>query len=171
MTPPEHSPTPAEVWPGWTPSQAAQDAYGRHLPDAARAIHTALFARSYDWAKAVEAWQHSPATQPDVFIASHLDQRDDILEAAAALDLIALCHGPGTYDDSPTQQGITDPAAEVRSDAATLALLLVAHDRQQPEASRTGLPGITTGHGPADDQTKDSARAYVRAEWAARQER
>ncbi|MEU8976854.1 hypothetical protein AB0D11_48410 [Streptomyces monashensis] len=66
-----------------TPSQTAQDAYGRHLPDAARAIHTALFARSYDWTKAVEAWQHSPETQPDVFIAAHLDQRNDTLEAAA----------------------------------------------------------------------------------------
>ncbi|WP_436850244.1 transposase [Streptomyces monashensis] len=52
-----------------SPTPTSQDAYGRHLPDAARAIHTALFARSYDWAKAVEAWQHSPETQPNVFIA------------------------------------------------------------------------------------------------------
>ncbi|MDT0467079.1 hypothetical protein [Streptomyces gibsoniae] len=50
-------------------------------------------------------------------------------------------------------------------------LLLVAHDRQQPKASRTGLPDITTGTGLADDRTRDTAREYVRAEWAARQER
>lgn len=102
---------------------------------------------------------------------AHLDQRDDILEAAAALDLIALCHGPGPYDDGATQQEITDPAGEMRSDAATLALLLVAHDRQQPKASRTGLPDLTTGTGLADNRTRDAAREYVRAEWAARQER
>ncbi|MFF3517576.1 hypothetical protein [Streptomyces sp. NPDC002573] len=129
-----------------------------------------MFARTYDWAKVVEAWQQSPE-QPAVFIAARLDQRDDILEAAAALDLIALCHDPGPYDDGATQQGITDPAEEVRSDAATLALLLVAHDRQQPKASRTGLPDITTGTGLADDRTRDTAREYVRTEWAALQER
>lgn len=55
LTPPEHSPAPAGVWPGWTSSLAARNAHGRRLARPSRTIHTALFGRSYDGAKAIES--------------------------------------------------------------------------------------------------------------------
>ncbi|MFJ5548659.1 hypothetical protein [Streptomyces sp. NPDC093225] len=157
--------------PSWNASQAAIDAYGKHLPDirfiasllagyqADREILTGSLARGRD------------AVLSEVNLLA-METRDELLEAGAVLDALALSCTPGPYlpgeepyEDVPEP---VDSAVELRTDAAMLAERLVAYDRLHT-SGKTSRPPQPRTDGDRDAE-RDSARAYLRREWIANRE-
>lgn len=99
-----------------------------------------------------------------------LECRDDLLEVAAALDALALCHGNGSYLPRPYQEtGHPVPLdVELRTDASNVAGELVRHDLQHG-TSTTGNVPVALEDGCTDSE-RDAVRAYARREWITEQE-
>ncbi|MGH4036014.1 hypothetical protein ACQB60_44765 [Actinomycetota bacterium Odt1-20B] len=95
--------------------------------------------------------------------------RDDLLQTAVALDVLALCYPPGPYLPRPaidTAEGFPW-SMELRSDASDVAELLVRHDLRHNTSSTGTIP--TPLEDGCSDRERDAVRAYVRAEWHASQ--
>ncbi|GGN45061.1 hypothetical protein GCM10012285_28360 [Streptomyces kronopolitis] len=99
-----------------------------------------------------------------------LECRDDLLETAAVLDALALCHGPGSYLPRPYQEVAGQSPAqgvELRTDASDMADQAVRHDRRHGTSTTGDLPpALEAG---CTDAQRDAVRAYVRREWLAAQ--
>ncbi|WP_329038526.1 hypothetical protein OIE71_32810 [Streptomyces sp. NBC_01725] len=99
-----------------------------------------------------------------------LEYRDDLLEGAAVLDALALCHGHGSYLPRPYREtGQRVPLdLELRTDASDVADQLVRHDRQYGTGTTGDIP-VALADGCTDSE-RDAVRAYARWEWIAAQE-
>ncbi|MFF9432063.1 hypothetical protein [Streptomyces sp. NPDC014746] len=150
--------------PAWNASQAAIDAYGKHLPDI-RFIASLLAGYQSDREALTERLTHGQdAVRSEVHLLA--------METGAVLDALALSCTPGPYlpgeepyDDVPEP---VDSAVELRTDAAMLAERLVAHDRIHG-GGKTSRPPQPRTDGDRDAE-RDSARAYLRREWIAARE-
>ncbi|MFI0155878.1 hypothetical protein [Streptomyces lydicus] len=166
-----HRSSAAEPWPGWTPSRAAQAAYGEHLVRIAELIPALLYMYVTDRRGLAAAHDDGQQGLVGSLVRSvALECRDDLLETAAVLDALALCHGPGSYLPRPYQEVTGQPPApgvELRTDASDVASEVVRHDRKQG-TSKTGHlpPALEDG---CTDTQRDAVRAYVRREWLASQ--
>ncbi|SHM25577.1 hypothetical protein [Streptomyces yunnanensis] len=99
------------------------------------------------------------------------EYRDDLLETAAVLDALALCHGHGSYLPRPYQED-SDPVprdVELRTDASDVAGLLVDYDLQHGTGTTGGVPAALEDG--CTEAERDAIRAYARGEWIASQER
>lgn len=98
-----------------------------------------------------------------------MECRDDLLEAAAVLDVLALCHGQGSYLPRPYQEE-RDPVpqdVELRTDASDVADKLVRHDRRHGTSTTGDIPpALEDG---CTNAERDAVRAYARREWIAAQ--
>ncbi|MFI1621833.1 hypothetical protein ACH4VT_33470 [Streptomyces lydicus] len=166
-----HRSSAAEPWPGWAPSREAQAAYGEHLVRIAEMIPTLLrmFASDRQGLAAAHEGRRQDLIDSHVRIVA-LDCRDDLLETAAVLDALALCHGSGSYLPRPYQQVAGQspaPGVELRTDASDVADQNLRHDRHHG-TSKTGdiPPALEDG---CTDTQRDAVRAYVRREWLASQ--
>lgn len=86
-----HGASPAQPWPGWSTSRAAQAAYGKHLVRIGELIPARLYLNALDrrdLATAHTAGRQDAIDSQAAGIA--LDCRDDLLTTAAVLDAIAL---------------------------------------------------------------------------------
>jgi hypothetical protein len=100
----------------------------------------------------------------DIGFDVQLEQREDLMETAVAIDLIALCQGPGPYLPRPYQDGPdVSSAAELRHDAVTLADHLVRYDHQHDGGRTRTLPPSLPAQ--PDAQAQEDVRAYARREW------
>ncbi|MFE4527603.1 hypothetical protein ACFRMO_11210 [Streptomyces anulatus] len=97
--------------------------------------------------------------------------RDDLLETAVVLDVLALCHGHGSYLPRLYQETSTPVPTDVelRTDASDAADQLVHHDQQHATSTTGDIPGGLEDGG--TDSDRDAVRAYARREWITRQER
>lgn len=99
-----------------------------------------------------------------------LECRDDLLEVAAVLDALALCHGHGSYLPRPYQETSTPVPTdmELRTDASDVADQLVRHDQHYGTSTTSDIP-VPLANGCADGE-RDAVRAYARREWITAQE-
>ncbi|MGW1767349.1 hypothetical protein ACWCQL_25225 [Streptomyces sp. NPDC002073] len=142
--------------PTWSASQAAMDAYGKQMPDI-RFISSLLAGYQSDRVALTGRFAHGRDAVLSEANLLAMEARDDLLEAGAVLDALALSCTPGPYlpgeepyDDVPEP---VNSAAELRTDAAMLAERLVAHDRihgegktsrpRSPAPTETGTPSGT----------------------------
>ncbi|MFB7014048.1 MULTISPECIES: hypothetical protein [unclassified Streptomyces] len=98
--------------------------------------------------------------------------RDDLLETAAVLDALALCHGPGSYLPRPYQEDSRSPVlrdTELRTDASDVADQLVRYDQQHGTSTTGDIPSALENG--CIDAERDAVRAYARREWITSQER
>ncbi|MGW2183946.1 hypothetical protein ACWCXX_39450 [Streptomyces sp. NPDC001732] len=166
-----HRPSPDEPWPGWATSRAAQAAYGTHLVRIGQLIPALLYTHVMDRQDIAAA--HTAARQDlvDAQVRSVAAEcRDDLLEAAAVLDALALCHGHGSYLPRPYQEtGHPVPLdVELRTDASDMADQLVRHDRHHGTSTTGDIP-VALRDGCTDSE-RDMVRAYARREWITAQE-
>ncbi|MFI7237656.1 hypothetical protein [Streptomyces cyaneofuscatus] len=97
--------SPAEPWPGWTTSRAAQAAYGKHLIRIGQLIPAVLYAHVMDRQSLAAAHTAGRQDLVDAQVRSlTFECRDDPLEAAAVLDALTLCHGHGSCLPRPYQE-------------------------------------------------------------------
>ncbi|MFJ8469622.1 hypothetical protein [Streptomyces swartbergensis] len=167
-----HRATAAEPWPGWVTSRAAQAAYGEHLVRVCELIPALLYGQVMDRKDLAVA--HEQGDQDQVLSAVGLqamEYRDELLETAVVLDVLALCHPPGGYLPRPyiEEPGGPDKADELRTDASAVASDLASYDLRHG-TSRTGdiPPALQDG---CTESERDALRAYARREWRAREER
>ncbi|MEU6357010.1 hypothetical protein ABZ896_48230 [Streptomyces sp. NPDC047072] len=167
-----HRASPDEPWPGWSTSRAAQAAYGKHLVRIGELIPVLLYSNIMD--RQHLATVHAAGRQDLVdFQVSDLTRecRDDLLETAAVLDALALCHGHGSYLPRPYQED-SNPvpkAVELRTDASDVAGELASHDHQHGTSTTGDIPpALENG---CTDAERDAVRAYARREWITAQER
>ncbi|MFE2760428.1 hypothetical protein [Streptomyces halstedii] len=87
-----------------------------------------------------------------------MECRDDLLEAAVALDALALCHGHGSSLRRPCQETSTPVPrdVELRTDASDVAGELAGHDRQYGTSVTGGIPA------PLEEGCTDCDRDAVR---------
>ncbi|MGP3991637.1 hypothetical protein [Streptomyces sp. 3N207] len=100
-----------------------------------------------------------------------MECRDELLETAVVLDVLALCHRPGGYLPRPCEgasAGGFDKAVELRTDASDVADGVVLHDLRHG-TSRTGTIPSPLRDG-CTEAERDAVRAYARREWQAREE-
>ncbi|MFJ5129867.1 hypothetical protein ACIP80_32875 [Streptomyces sp. NPDC088555] len=164
--------SPDELWPGWTPSSTAQAAYGKHLTRIGQLIPALLYTQVMDRQGITAAHTAGCQDLVDSQVRSLvLECRDDLLETAAVLDALALCHGHGSYLPRPYQEtGHPVPSGvELRTDASDVADQLVRHD-QQHGTSTSGIIPAPLEDGCTDSE-RDAVRAYARREWITAQER
>ncbi|MER7048908.1 hypothetical protein [Streptomyces jumonjinensis] len=167
-----HRASPDEPWPGWSTSRAAQAAYGEHLVRIGQLVPALLYMHVMDRQGLAAA--HSARRQDLIDSQTRslaMECRDDLLETAAVLDALALCHGHGTYLPRPYQDDSANPVpqdVELRTDASDVADQLVRHDHQHPSTTGDIPPALENG---CTDAERDAVRAYARREWIASQER
>jgi hypothetical protein len=99
-----------------------------------------------------------------------MELRDELLETAVALDVLALCQPSGSYLPRPyveTSPDGPDWSDELPTDASDVASDLASHDLLHG-TSRTGdiPPALQDG---CTEAERDALRAYVRREWLARE--
>ncbi|MGJ5899275.1 hypothetical protein ACSCBZ_46165 [Streptomyces niveiscabiei] len=167
-----HRASPDEPWPGWSTSRAAQAAYGKHLVRIGELIPVLLYSNVMERGRLAAA--HTAGYQD--FVDSEVGNlarecRDDLLETAAVLDALALCHGRGSYLPRPYQEdGKPVPKdVELRTDASDVAGELVGHDHQHGTSTTGDIP--PTLENGCTDAERDAVRAYARREWITAQER
>jgi hypothetical protein len=168
-----HRASAAQPWPGWSTSRAAQAAYGKHLVRIGELIPALLYMHVLDRRDLAAA--HTARRQD--FIDTQvgglaLECRDDLLQTAAVLDAIALCHGHGSYLPRPYTDESLDRApwgVELRTDASDLASDLVRHDHEHGTSTTGDIPPALDED--CTDADRDAVRAYARREWIASQER
>ncbi|WP_031088661.1 hypothetical protein [Streptomyces sp. NRRL WC-3549] len=98
-------PSPNEPWPGWTASGAAQALYGKHLARIGQLVPAVLYVHVMNRQGIAAAHNAGRQDVVDAQVASiAMECRDDLLEAAAVLDALALCHGHGSYLPRPYQE-------------------------------------------------------------------
>ncbi|UXY33244.1 hypothetical protein [Streptomyces sp. HUAS TT20] len=166
-----HRASPAEPWPGWVTSRAAQAVYGEHLVRISELIPALLYGHIMDRKDLAVA--HEQGNQDRVLSAVRLqamEYRDELLETAVVLDVLALCHPPGGYLPWPYKEEPDGPdeADEVRTDASSVASHLAEHDLRHG-TSRTGdiPPPLKEG---CTEAQRDAVREYARREWRARED-
>ncbi|TRO55506.1 hypothetical protein [Streptomyces sp. IB201691-2A2] len=168
-----HRASPAQPWPGWSTSRAAQAAYGKHLVRIGELIPALLYMHVMDRRDLAAA--HTARRQDSIDTQVRglaLECRDDLLQTAAVLDAIALCHGHGSYLPRPYTDESLDRApagVELRTDASDLASELVRHDHEHGTSTTDGIPSALGED--CTDADRDAVRAYARREWIASQER
>ncbi|MFI5756774.1 hypothetical protein [Streptomyces sp. NPDC051569] len=167
-----HRASPNEPWPGWSTSRAAQAAYGEHLVRIGRLVPFLLYMHVLDRQHLAAAHNARRPELVDFQVrVQSLECRDDLLDTAAVLDVLALCHDHGSYLPRPYQE-TRDPApvdAELRTDASDIAERLVRHDRQHGTSTTGGIPpALEDG---CTEAERDAVRAYARREWIKAQER
>ncbi|MFF0408586.1 MULTISPECIES: hypothetical protein [Streptomyces] len=166
-----HRPSPGEPWPGWTTNRAAQAVYGEHLVRIGELIPAVLYMHVMDRQGLAAAHTAGRQDLVDAQVASvAMECRDDLLETAAVLDALALCHGQGSYLPRPYQESSTAAPrdVELRTDASDVADQLVHHDQQHGTSTTGDIPaGLEDG---CTDSERDAVRAYARREWITRQE-
>ncbi|MGW2331686.1 hypothetical protein ACWC5C_38880 [Streptomyces sp. NPDC001700] len=167
-----HRASPGEPWPGWATSRAAQAAYGKHLVRIGELVPALLYMHAMERQRLTAA---NSAGQQQLINAEvsglALECRDDLLETAAVLDALALCHGHGSYLPRPYQEDDRDPPRDVqlRTDASDVADELVCHDHQHGTSTTGDIPpALKDG---CTDAERDAVRAYARKEWIIIQER
>ncbi len=166
-----HRASPDEPWPGWSTSRAAQAAYGKHLVRIGELIPVLLYSNIMDRQRL--AVVHAAGRQ-DLVDFQVNDQarecRDDLLETAAVLDALALCHGHGSYLPRPYQED-SNPVpkdVELRTDASDVAGELASHDHRHGTSVTGDIPpALENG---CTDAERDAVRAYARREWITAQE-
>lgn len=161
----------AEPWPGWVTNRAAQAAYGEHLVRIAHLIPALLYRQVLD--RQILANAHERGDQQRLLTevsVQAMECRDDLLETAVVLDVLALGPPPGGYLPRPylEETGGPDKADELRTDASDVASELALHDLNHG-TSRTGNipPALRDG---CTDAERDALRAYARREWRARED-
>ncbi|MDX3849704.1 hypothetical protein [Streptomyces sp. AK02-01A] len=100
-----------------------------------------------------------------------LECRDDLLETAAVLDALALCHGHGSYLPRPYQEDSHHPVpqdVELRTDASDVADQLVRHDHQHGTSTTGDIPSALENG--CTEAERNAVRAYARREWINSQE-
>lgn len=167
-----HRATAVEPWPGWVTSRAAQAVYGEHLVRIAGLIPTLLYRLAHDRQVLTDAYERSsPEGVLDEVRGQAIECRDELLETAVVLDMLALCHPTGTYLPRPYIEEADDPdkAEELRTDASDVASDLALHDLQHG-TSRTGAipPALQEG---CTEAERDAVREYARREWRACEDR
>ncbi|MER5402051.1 hypothetical protein [Streptomyces sp. NPDC002599] len=168
-----HRASPDEPWPGWSTSRAAQAAYGKHLVRIGELIPVLLYSNAMERQRlaAAHAARHQDLVDFEVGSLA-LECRDDLLETAAVLDALALCHGPGSYLPRPYQEDSRSPVlkdVELRTDASDVAGELVSHDHQHGTSTTGDIPPVLENG--CTDAERDAVRAYARREWITAQER
>ncbi|MEY9988534.1 hypothetical protein ABIE67_000566 [Streptomyces sp. V4I8] len=165
--------SPAQPWPGWSTSRAAQAGYGKHLVRIGELIPALLYMHVLD--RRDPAGAHT-ARRQDVIDTKvgglALECRDDLLETAAVLDAIALRHGHGSYLPRPYTDESLDRApwgVELRTDVSDLASELVRHDHEHGISKTGGIPSVLGQS--CTDADREAVRVYARREWIASQER
>ncbi|WP_328753035.1 hypothetical protein OHT57_46650 [Streptomyces sp. NBC_00285] len=139
-----HRASPAQPWPGWSTSRAAQAAYGKHLVRIGELIPALLYMHVMDRRDLAAAHTARHQDSIDTHVAGlALECRDDLLVTAAVLDAIALCHGHGSYLPRPYTDESLDRAplgVELRTDASDLAGELVRHDHEHGTSTTGDIP-------------------------------
>jgi hypothetical protein len=166
-----HRASAVEPWPGWVTSRAAQAVYGEHLVRISRLIPGLLYASIMDRRDLAVAHERGDREQVLAGVSLQaMECRDDLLETAVVLDVLALCRPPGGYLPLPYQEepGGPDEADELRTDASGVASHLAQHDLRHG-TSRTGdiPPPLREG---CTEAERDAAREYARREWRARED-
>ncbi|MEV7952108.1 hypothetical protein AB0O74_34730 [Streptomyces rubiginosohelvolus] len=169
----DHLSPPAEPWPGWVTSRAAQAVYGKHLKRIGQLIPDVLYAHVMDRQGITAAHNAGRQDIVDDHVASlAMECRNDLLEAAVVLDTLALCHGHnGSYLPRPYQETSTPVPTDVelRTDASNVAGELARHDQQHGTSTTGDIPApLEDG---CTDNDRDAVRAYARREWITQQER
>lgn len=166
-----HRPSPVEPWPGWVTSRAAQAVYGEHLVRISELIPALLYGHIMDRKDLAVA--HEQGDQDRVLSAVGLqamEYRDELLETAVVLDVLALCHPPGGYLPLPYKEepGGPEEGDELRTDASSVASHLAEHDLRHG-TSRSGdiPPPLREG---CTEAQRDTVREYARREWRARED-
>ncbi|MET7886681.1 hypothetical protein [Streptomyces avermitilis] len=167
-----HRASPDEPWPGWSTSRAAQAVYGKHLVRIGQLIPALLYSHVMDRQRLAAV--HAAHRQDLVdFQVSDLARecRDDLLETAAVLDALALCHGHGSYLPRPYQEDSSPVPrdVELRTDASDVAGELVRHDHQHGTSTTGNIPSALEDC--CTDAERDAVRAYARREWITAQEK
>ncbi|WP_432190368.1 hypothetical protein [Streptomyces sp. Tue6028] len=166
-----HRTSPGEPWPGWSTSRAAQAAYGKHLVRIGELIPALLYSSVMDRQHLAAAHTARRQDLIDSQVSSQaLVCRDDLLETAAVLDALALCHGHGSYLPS-YQEDSRNPVprdVELRTDASDVASDLVHHDHQYGTSITGDIPSAL-GYD-CTDAERDAVRTYARREWIISQE-
>ncbi|MEU1377975.1 hypothetical protein ABZ442_30625 [Streptomyces triculaminicus] len=168
-----HRASPGEPWPGWSTSRLAQAAYGNHLTRIGELLPALLYTHVMDRQHLAAA--HTSGSQDLInsqVSSLAIECRDDLLEAAAVLDALALCHGHGSYLPRPYQEDSSNPVprdVELRTDASDVAGELAAHDLQHGTSTTGDIPAALKNG--CTDAERDAVRAYARREWIASQER
>ncbi|MFG2856686.1 hypothetical protein ACGFZ9_39540 [Streptomyces mirabilis] len=167
-----HRASPDEPWPGWSTSRAAQAAYGKHLVRIGELIPVLLYSNVMDRQHLAVAHAARNQDLVDSQVSSlAMECRDDLLETAAVLDALALCHGHGSYLPRPYQED-SNPVpkdVELRTDASDVAGDLVRHDHQHGTSTTGNIPSALEDG--CTDAERDAVRAYARREWITAQER
>ncbi|MFE3556929.1 hypothetical protein ACFXKW_18970 [Streptomyces sp. NPDC059193] len=167
-----HRASPDEPWPGWSTSRAAQAAYGKHLVRIGQLIPVLLYTQIMDRQQLAAAHTAGRQDLVDSQVSSlALECRDDLLDNAAVLDALALCHGHGRYLPRPYQENSLDPVprdVELRTDASDVASELARHDRQHGTSTTGDIPAALENG--CTDAERDEVRAYARREWIDSQE-
>ncbi|KUN58854.1 hypothetical protein AQJ46_42020 [Streptomyces canus] len=120
-------------------SRAAQAVYGEHLVRISELIPALLYGHIMDRKDLAVA--HEQGDQDRVLSAVGLqvmEYRDELLETAVALDVLALCHPPGGYLPWPYKEepGGPEEGDELRTDASSVASHLAEHrpaPRHEPQ--------------------------------------
>ncbi|MCX4598373.1 hypothetical protein OG819_55545 [Streptomyces sp. NBC_01549] len=166
-----HRASAVEPWPGWVTSRAAQAVYGEHLVRIGQLIPALLYSQVMDRRDLAAAHERGDRDRvlADVGLQA-MECRDDLLETAVVLDVLALCRPPGGYLPLPYQEepGGPDEADELRTDASSVASDLAEHDLRNG-TSLTGdiPPPLQDG---CTEAERDAVRAYARREWRARED-
>ncbi|MEU6009697.1 hypothetical protein [Streptomyces sp. NPDC047453] len=92
-----------------------------------------------------------------------MECRDDLLETAVVLDVLALCRPPGSYLPQPYQEepGGPDEADELRTDASNVASHPAEHDLRHGTSRTDGIPP------PAVPGAVQRARLASKSAWVA----
>ncbi|MEU0214848.1 hypothetical protein ABZ281_06835 [Streptomyces sp. NPDC006265] len=168
-----HRASPDEPWPGWSTSRAAQAAYGKHLVRIGELIPVLLYSSAMERRQLAASHTAGDRDHVDFQVSSLAREcRDDLLEIAAVLDALALCHGHGSYLPRPYQEDSRNPvpkAVELRTDASDVAGELASHDHRHGTSVTGDIPpALENG---CTDAERDAVRAYARREWITAQER
>ncbi|MGW2583595.1 hypothetical protein ACWCYZ_20070 [Streptomyces virginiae] len=167
-----HRASPDEPWPGWATSRAAQAAYGKHLVRIGQLIPVLLYSQVMDRQHLAAAHTARRQDLIDSQVTSlAMECRDDLLESAAVLDALALCHGHGSYLIRPYQEDSRHPVptdVELRTDASDVADQLVRHDQEHGTSTTGDIPAALENG--CTDAERDAVRAYARREWITSQE-
>ena len=167
-----HRASPDEPWPGWSTSPAAQAAYGKHLVRIGQLVPALLYTQVMDRQHLAAAHTARRQDLIDSQVNRLAECRDDLLDTAAVLDALALCHEPGSYLPRPYQEDSHHPVptgVELRTDASDVAEQLVRHDQQHGTSATGDVPSALENG--CTDAERDAVRAYARREWIAPQER
>ncbi|MGP4115152.1 hypothetical protein ACTWP5_30145 [Streptomyces sp. 4N509B] len=152
----------ADHLPDWAWSPAAEIAYGDLLPHLTGVITDKLYRLPLENLSLARARTNGNLALQAGLMA--LEVRDDLLEAGAVLDAVALSCPLGPYLPDSCQEGPEPPprADELRAEAGQIAEALLTHDREHG-TNATPTPDPVEER----DASREQARAYMRRDWRA----